>query len=200
MNSIKTSTQPASLWGRMTGLLSPSKEIGVSAPRVNVEQEFKDSFETGYEPRFCGKNIKNFVAKLPPAEMEGAKVLGIENKGFSYFGMVRAMHARDTKGDGTPYATDRNWHHHVVLEKEGKIYDFDFGLEPKVLPVPEYFSQMFFVNDKHVKPEEKCKDYQVQVIEAAQYVSGKEDSSKKIRLGEYLKPWGNTQTFTTKAA
>lgn len=200
MNTLTPSKQSPNIWGKVSGLFSLSKEIDTASSKVDVDGEFKDFFEKGYEPRFCGKNIKKFVAQLPPSEQEGAKVLGIENKGFSYFGMVRAMHARDTKGDGTPYATDRNWYHHVVLEKDGKIYDFDFGIEPKVLSVPQYFSKMFFTNDKHVKPEEKRKDYEVQVIDAAQYVSGTQDSSTKMRLGEYLKPWENSQTFTPKAA
>jgi len=171
---------------------------GAEPPSV-AERTFKEAFFADYEARYCGQNIKRFLTKLPEAELEGARVLGIENKGFSWFGMVRALHARDTKNNGEPFVTDRNWYHHVVLEKDGKIFDFDYGIVPSTPGVQEYFDKMFFQKDDKVRPEEKMKDYEVQVIDAREYVAGDKDTSTTVRFAEYLGGWANKAKFTVKA-
>lgn len=168
-------------------------------PPSVVERTFRESFFEDYQARYCGQNIKHFLTKLPEAELEGAKVLGIENKGFSWFGMVRAMQARDTKGNGEPYVTDRNWYHHVVLEKDGKIFDFDYGIVPSTPGVQEYFDKMFFEKDDKVRPADKLKDYELQVIDAREYVKGDKDTSTKVRFAEYLGGWANQAKFTVTA-
>lgn len=169
-------------------------------PPSVAERTFRDAFFADYEARYCGQNIKRFLTKLPEEELEGAKVLGIENKGFSWFGMVRAMQARDTKNDGTPFVTDRNWYHHVVLEKDGKIFDFDYGIVPSTPGVQEYFDKMFFEKDDKVRPADKMKDYELQVIDAREYVKGDKDTSTKVRFAEYLGGWANRAKFTVTAS
>ena len=160
------------------------------APVAPLEARFREAFFTDYEARFCGKNIRRFVVNAPDSlEMEGAKVLAIENKGCSWFGMVRAMHARDVKGNGEPYATDRNWYHHVILEKDGRIYDFDYGITPQAPTVQDYFEKMFLNCDK-VRPHQKLADYELQVIDAREYGDAKKDTSSKVTMGQYLEGWG----------
>jgi hypothetical protein len=155
-----------------------------------VEDRFREVFFRDYEESKCGQNIRRFIVQFPqPEHLEGAKVLGIENKGFSYFGLARVMHARDTNFKGEMRTTDKNWYHHVVLEKDGRIYDFDYGITPQAPTVEEYFEKMFLSCDK-VRPHEKLKDYQVQVIDAQEYARADKDTSTTRRLGEYLQGWG----------
>ncbi len=153
-----------------------------------ISRIFAESYHSPeiYEERQCGSNIRRLLGRLPESELAGAKVLGITNKGFTYFGLVRALHTRDTDREGNPRTTDKNWHHHVVLEKDGRIFDFDYGTEALTPTVKEYCDTMFF-SDTKVKAEKKKTDYELQVIDAREYLHQKEDSSTTIRLGEYLR-------------
>lgn len=163
--------------------LNSGKEVGESL----TQRTFKETYHSQlYEPRQCGSNIRRLLEKLSDSdELKDARVLGIGNKGFSYFGLVRARHARDTDRHGNARAWDRNWHHHVVLEKDGRIYDFDYGTDPKTPTIDEYFQTMFF-DDPDVQADRKKKDYEIQVIDASEYLHRVKDSSVKMRLGEYL--------------
>lgn len=163
-----------------------------------VVDRFREVFFRDYEERMCGQNIRRFITQFPdPKQLEGAKVLGIENKGLSYFGMVRAMNTRDTNSKGELRVTDKNWYHHVVLEKDGKIFDFDYGIAPQAPGVEEYFETMFLKCDK-VRPAEKLKDYRIQVIEAQEYASARKDTSTQVSMRDYLTGWGaNLERFET---
>lgn len=163
-----------------------------STPDCPLTVEFHKAFFEDYEARKCGENIRRFLTRFSDSEaLQGAKVLGIENKGFSYFGLTRALHTRDTKGNGEPYVTDKNWYHHVILEKDGRIFDFDYGIEPKVVDSEQYFETMFLNCDK-VSREDKLKDYRVQVIDAQEYLRRDQDTSKTLTFRDYgaLQGWG----------
>lgn len=162
-------------------------------PPGSLEAEFREAFFRDYEARKCGQNIRRFLTRVEDKGMlDGAKVLGIENKGFSYFGLVRAMHTRDTNNRGEMRVTDHNWYHHVVLEKDGRIFDFDFGITPTVANSEEYFETMFFECDK-VPRERKLDDYQVQVIDAREYLEGDRDTSQSFSFRDYgaLQGWSS---------
>lgn len=161
-----------------------------SEPDSAVAERFREVFFRDYEESKCGQNIRRFITNFPdPEQLQGAKVLGIENKGFSYFGLVRALNTRDTNFKGELRATDKNWYHHVVLEKDGRIFDFDYGITPQTPSVEEYFDTMFLQCDK-VRPHEKLKDYQVQVIDAQEYATATRDSSIHMSFRDYLEGWG----------
>lgn len=156
-------------------------------PQCQVSRIFAESYHSPevYEERQCGSNVRRLLERLPDSELEGMKVLGIENKGFSYFGLVRALHTRDTDRHGNPRTTDKNWYHHVVMEKDGRIFDFDYGTRALTPTVKEYCDSMFF-NDDKVSTEKKMSDYEIQVIDAREYLTRGKDTSTKVRLGEYL--------------
>lgn len=167
--------------------LSSTPQEEASSP---VLDRFREVFFTDYEARKCGMNIRHFITRFPePEQLEGAKVLGITNKGLSWFGMTRATHTRDTNFKGEMRVTDSNWYHHVVLEKDGRIYDFDYGITPKAPTVAEYFDKMFLNCDK-VSAADKLKDYEVQVIDAQEYAKADKDTSTTARFKEYLGGWG----------
>jgi len=201
-------------WNRVSG---PTAEVAPTTPAESLESvgpgkrtepspakdcavadRFREVFFRGYQERMCGQNIRHFITRFPdPKQLQGAKVLGIENKGFSYFGMVRAMNTRDTTFSGELRVTDKNWHHHVVLEKDGRIFDFDYGIEPQTPTVEEYFDKMFLRCDK-VRPHEKLKDYQVQVIDAEEYATATKDTSTRLSFRDYLEGWGvNLERYAT---
>lgn len=171
---------------------SPAQEEP-SAHGCPLTSEFHKAFFEDYQASKCGENIRRFLTRFPePEALHGAKVLGIENKGFSYFGLTRALHTRDTKGNGEAYVTDKNWYHHVILEKDGRIFDFDYGIEPKVVDSEEYFETMFLNCDK-VSREDKLKDYRVQVIDAQEYLRRDQDTSSTMSFRDYgsLQGWGD---------
>ncbi len=131
-----TPTRPATTTSAPTA--ADSVTLSSGEPESPVLDRFREVFFSDYEARKCGMNIKHFITRYPePQQLEGAKVLGIENKGLSWFGMTRAMHTRDTNFKGELRTTDSNWYHHVVLEKDGRIYDFDYGITPQAPTVEE---------------------------------------------------------------
>ncbi len=186
---------PAQSAGDEKGLESLDSFVATSAQSTQgcpLTSEFRKAFFEDYEARKCGENIRRFLTRFPePEALQGAKVLGIENKGFSYFGLTRALHTRDTKGNGEAYVTDKNWYHHVILEKDGRIFDFDYGIEPKVVDSEEYFETMFLNCDK-VSREDKLKDYRVQVIDAQENLHRDQDTSSTMSFRDYgsLQGWG----------
>lgn len=138
-------------------------------------QEFKKTFESHYEAGKCGPNI---VSLLQRASSQGiniskARILEIENKGFSVFGMLNAEYARESGPHGS--AGETNWFHHVILEKDGLIYDYDFGNSPQIVSTKEYFEKMFLVEKKkaeggdfYVGREEKLKTYEITIKSATE--------------------------------
>lgn len=172
-------------------LLSPTadpKSAGQDSRRT-PEQEFRETFFSEYAARFCGRNIQRFVTRLSPEDAAQANVLSIRNQGGSWFGYVRALQARDAKGAGELFVNDRNWEFHVVLEHQGKIYDFDYGIEPKCVGVEEYFHDMYLSGDEYVKPERKLDGYSIQVTPALEY-DGSPNPANQKKMSEYLAGWG----------
>ncbi len=174
-----------------------------NAPAATPENEFRETFFREYAARYCGKNIQRFVTRMQPEDASEANVLTIRNEGGSWFGLVRALKARDardTPGGVQLFENDRNWEFHVVLEHQGKIFDFDYGIEPKVVPVEEYFHTMYLAGDAHVQPQRKLDGYSIKVTPAKDF--GATDAPSETRsLGQYLSHWGvNLQKYITPSA
>ena len=146
-------------------------------------------------------------AELKGQKVYNANILEISNKGFSLFGLINSEFARQAGRLNPNFAIDgirnlpgeNNWYHHVVLEIDGDIYDFDFDNFPIVLPVGDYFEKMF-LNDKkgseggehYIGREEKLKTYEILVRPGLQTVRSREERRKSpvtetLRLEEYLK-------------
>lgn len=159
---------------------------------------FKDSYTSNYVEGRCGDNITGLATRANEKRLNlnQANVLIIENKGGSLMGMVNVEFARNRGRNGSPGYM--NWFHHVVLEKDGLIYDYDFGSSPQVVKVNQYFDKMFLSDKKgvgssidYVNPEEKLKDYEVEILPAIDMLNARRDrvkspDGKKMRLREYL--------------
>jgi hypothetical protein len=170
---------------------------------------FKADYKKHYVENQCGSNILGFLGR---AESKGKKVynaniLEISNKGYSLFGLINVEFARE-KGRLNPNSSldgirnlpgETNWYHHVVLELDGYIYDFDFDNYPVVLPVRDYFEKMFLNDkkiseggDRYIGRDEKLTTYEIIVRPGIETVRSRSENIKspegeKFRLGEYLK-------------
>jgi hypothetical protein len=171
--------------------------FSVSAAFANhreIEAVFVRAWSTDYTENRCGPNIEKFVTRLARegVALEKAEVVEITNLGGSLFGMLNAERGRT---DNPRFTTEeRNWYHHVVLLADGYIFDFDFMDQPTVLPVAEYFEQMFLEEIPNPYPptdyigrETKLKEYEVKLYPAEKYTTrGGRDQFEKFRLGEFL--------------
>ena len=173
-----------------------------------LEKLFKSDFKKNYIQNQCGSNILNFLkrAETSGLNLYNANILEISNKGFSLFGLINAEFARES-GRLNPNSSqdgirqlpgESNWYHHVVLELDGEIYDFDFGNQPSVLSKELYFEKMF-LNDKkkseggehYIGREEKLKTYEILERPGLDTLKAREERrsspvSKTLRLKEYL--------------
>ena len=154
----------------------------------SLELIFKERFFDNYEANQCGKNIMSFLdaARVENVDASRAQILEITNPGNSVFGMVNAERARG----GPRGPQEKNWYHHVILELDCHIFDFDFENEPTVVPLSEYFERMFFKERTgsqsftfFVGRERKLKEYQVEAIRAPVYYK----SSRSVSESETFK-------------
>lgn len=162
---------------------------------------FHSRFRTGYVANQCGSNISHFVqtALSQNLEISDAQVVMIENKGWSVFGMVNAELAREegpkianaVAGGPQFHPGETNWYHHFILIYDGHVFDFDFTNKPTVLPAQEYFDKMFLEEEKpqsgsfgtfYVGRDQKLDDYQVEIIEAREFLKRNQDSIQKLTL------------------
>lgn len=171
--------------------------------------QFKSDYQNHYREAQCGPNIMGFVrrAESKGHKLYNANIIEISNTGYSLFGLVNAEFARKAGRVNPNYARDglshlpgeKNWQHHIILEMDGYIYDFDFDNYPNILPVKAYFEKMFLTDkkkseggDHYVGREEKLKSYEI-IIRPALETIRLSDERKKLpepetmRLQDYLK-------------
>jgi hypothetical protein len=160
---------------------------------------FESTFESNYRAGECGTNIMNLVklANQSGLDTSAMNIIQITNKGLFNFGMVGGYEARAYRfppptREKIAYTDLRSWFHHVVLEHEGYIYDYDFGIEPRITPVAEYVERMFLPDRKwsmgaKITPrEERLQNYQVELHSASDYLSQKRGEGVVMSLGQLL--------------
>ncbi len=182
--------------------------FGSNLPFVNADvatqnalgRIFERRFYAGYEERRCGESIEGLVTAAQNAglSLNKARVLSITHQGFSVFGLVNAEWVREsgrllpgTENAGRRYEMgERNWHFHVILLYDGLIFDFDFGNEPQVFTVRDYFEQMFLNESRepgygkhYVGRDEKRKNYQIEIRPAL----SSNRVERNLSLGEFLR-------------
>ncbi|RYZ65990.1 MAG: hypothetical protein EOP05_19800 [Proteobacteria bacterium] len=160
---------------------------------------FESSFNSNYQSGQCGTNIMNLVklANEEGVDLSNARVILITNESYFNFGMVGGFEARSSRLDKTtgkriPYFELRSWYHHVFLEHDGYIYDYDFGSEPRVTPVAEYVERMFLpekrwsLGDKITSREDRLKGYRVEIRTAESTLQRSQEKGELMTLGEFL--------------
>ena len=164
-------------------------------PDYYLVEEFKKTFTTHYTEGRCGDNILGLInrAEVKGIKIENARILEITNQGLSLFGLSNAEYARQANRE----PTENNWYHHVILEQDGYIIDFDLGNKPLVTTVPEYFEKMFLDDKKqkyghYIGRDEKLKTYEILERPALETIVARRNKKpvpelRKIRLKDYLK-------------
>lgn len=150
------------------------------AARGDFEQAarlFASHYVHQYQPRQCGTNALNFVCALRQrtGDVSDYALVFIKNRGFTTFGMVNAELARTTRF-GRPAAGEANWYHHVfVLDRAGRVFDFDFTAQPRVSSVRLYLKKMFLEETECQKKisgefcvgrDKKLQDYEFSAVNA----------------------------------
>ena len=172
--------------------------LSVAYADAELIKFFKDSYAANYVEGRCGDNITGLVtrANAQGLNLNQANIVIIENKGFSMMGMINVEYARGSRRDGKPGPT--NWFHHVILEKDGLIYDYDYGSTAQVVSVKSYFEKMFLSDKKgegasidYINPEDKLTDYEVEITNSIDMLNARRDrvatpDGKKMRLRQYL--------------
>lgn len=162
---------------------------------------FTGSFTTNYVSGRCGDNITGLATRADAKRinLNNANILIVENKGNNTFGMINVEMARGALRNGPG---PMNWYHHVMLEKDGLIYDYDFTNAPQVVGIKAYFLNMFLSDKRgvgmptdYVNPEEKLNDYEVEIIPAYDMLNARRartatPDGKKMRLRQYLMSYG----------
>lgn len=164
-------------------------------------QRLKSLFETKfysdlYQPRKCGQNIMGFVslAHKEGIPLQDAWIVQWTNPGFDFFGMVQGVVARDGARDrnGSYIPGPRNWYHHVILDFDGWIFDFDFTNSPRVERAQTYVTTMFGPKSTQEKPNPELPNYNAEIVMALDYVRQLADPNAsiaqplKISLKDYL--------------
>ena len=141
-------------------------------------------------------------AQAANLNLSGASILKITDP-FGYtFGLVSAVQAREAGRLMVPARVKperapgkNNWEFHVVLLIEGKILDYDFTNEPRILSAHEYFNYMFIPREKMTDlnyRQNKLKSFRVTTYPATEYISrldqrlGITAIEKESKLAEFL--------------
>ena len=137
---------PMRFLGLLLFTLSSATGAYAADERV-VLREFARHYESHeISGRHCGKNIDSFIDRLRrigalPPDLRRV-VIRSPDSGWHMESMLIGTNSRF----GTP---DKDgpivsmWYFHVVALWQGKVYDFSFDREPRVLPVEEYLEAMF---------------------------------------------------------
>lgn len=137
-------------------------------------QHYKGSF---YKQNKCGENIETLirVALKQGIDVSGAELIYLENTGSWNFGLIDAHRAREQGPFVDPEVREErkpgqtNWEFHIFLLVEGRVLDFDFDNQPKILPLNQYIPEMFFkYTDGQEVRAKKLKIYKASVYRVKQ--------------------------------
>lgn len=146
-----------------------------------LKKEFTDTFVSHYVNNKCGQNIMNLVRRASGkgVDMSKAKIIKLTGGGY----IMQALFARNEGtrlpspiGDIVFSPGVSPMYFHVVLEKDGLIYDFDYGNQPTVVPVKKYLEKMWLEIPANTggtivdKLPYRLKSYEVNLLSAQQYL------------------------------
>ena len=193
-----------SLGGSVPFKIFGSLLLVAMVPTLSLAGNLDDLFEEHYFKQYvsgqCGKNVLNFVkaVKRTQGDVDFLRVVTVENKGFSVFGMVNAEKARGQRFN-RPAEEEANWYHHVIaLDSSGMVYDFDFGTTPRIVSMEEYLEEMFLDETECEKPAAgefcagrgtKLNDYKFSSVTASEALQGKANRVKEAPMNKVLHDW-----------
>lgn len=176
---------------------------------THLKAAFQNTFNTHYTAGRCGDNILSLLerADAQRIDLTNANIIEISNKGNSLFGLINSEFARGGGRLNPTYPAsgprnlpgENNWHHHVFLEQDGLIYDYDFGNEPRVVSTKAYFEKMFLIEKRtseggtfYIGREDKLKDYEILIRPGLETIIARRNrqaspDGERLRMGEYLR-------------
>lgn len=173
----------------------------VASASSSLESLFVYHFHNVYQARQCGTNILKFVEAIEKQNgaVDNMRIVYIENKGFSYFGLLNAERGRSQRFE-KPFVDEVNWYHHVIaVNEEGWVYDFDYGIEPRIVHISEYLESMFLnenecsqstASEPCIGRERKMADYQLEAVSAKEALArGSDLKQVTMTLGEVIENW-----------
>lgn len=114
-----------------------------------LHAEFVASFHSGYVRGRCAENIRNLILRLRAqgVDLSRARVAVITNGGY-HFSVTHRRNSGDRlqnpQGEIKFAPGIAKFSFHVILENEGKVYDYDFGNAPQVTSIKQYIKTMFW--------------------------------------------------------
>ncbi len=182
--------QPHAVSGKAQPV-SPPRPSATETPLRLFEKGFSD--EKTYKKGACCDNICRLVSQLHEKKIDLAK--------------ARVIYIlRQTKEEEGLYPQRARqgiaiWNFHVVLELDGKIYDFDYS-DPTPVPAHDYFMQMFHFSATGKPPtkeerEALLKAISLRVIPAKEYLS---DFRNTCDYEDYLKDTVRDRKYPAQSA
>jgi hypothetical protein len=164
---------------------------------------FSEHFYHHYEERRCGDNAQRFIEAIDERFQSAASVylVVIEDTGFSNFGMVQAEMARWPGREGQ--TQDMNWGYHAfVMDRSGKVYDFDYNHKPTIQNIRDYLESMFIddnecnqgqvrrsAGDTCVSRDTRLSEYKITVVPGDRVLDRDESVKRVLKLGDAWKDW-----------
>jgi hypothetical protein len=133
-----------SLWFSILTLAvgSMSSLSAHAADLEKLETLFTETFVSNYQPRFCGENIKRFVAQ--------AAARGIDLSGASIYKIVGgAWNLQTFAARGLRPGGAQPFEFHWILVADGKVFDYDYTDRAQVITLEEYIPSMFIPRSRY---------------------------------------------------
>ncbi len=187
----------------------------VGADQVQVDRLWQEVFERNFVSEYrrgrCGANILELLreAKRQGLDLRGAQVIRLKNEGNSMFGMINAEWAREAGSRNPSFPKlgpsrlpgEKNWDFHVLLVRAGRVYDLDFGNDPRTPDWGSYLEKMFLSEapagaGHFVGKARKLSDYRAALLSAEVFLQSSGDFPQGVRwkivsLGELGKEFSH---------
>jgi hypothetical protein len=122
--------------------------LGVVSCKSLFELRFAETFRdrNAYCAGFCDDNVHGFLLKLQKERIDLSQVrvlLLLYNSAITT--QEGALQSRSLKPESarSPESAPQGWTYHVLVEYQGRIYDFDYGLRPEAPLARDYFQKMW---------------------------------------------------------
>lgn len=188
---------------RLAFTLSVALVSPTNAWANDLSRLFSDHFHDHYQERRCGENAQQFIEAVEEQYRAASSVylVVIEDTGFSNFGLVQAEKARWPGREGQ--TQDMNWGYHAfVMDRAGKVYDFDYNHKPTIVNIREYLESMFLhdnecnqgqvrrsAGDTCVSRDTRLTEYKVTVVPGDRILDRDESVKRVLKLGEAWSDW-----------
>lgn len=168
---------------------------------IRFEEEFKN--RKTYCAGYCDENIYTFLAKL---QTEGINISQAQVLIVLYDSTLTDLANSYTKRSlkpqkaRSPEAAPLGWTYHVILQVEGRIYDFDYGRQAMAPSLKDYFNSMWVgTMPFSFNPLERIK---MRAIPAQEYLKKYEvqnpDSFREMRFDETHYPHVSVEEYLSK--